>query len=278
MICPGFVRRSWWRSSQGARLALAGLGVVTTVATTGAIAFNGVVVPGRHGSSGLEANLRRGDSVEVTVHKVSEVDSFEGVEPGTGLFVRARVAGVRPAGDCWRAESRAAAQNLLLGKDVRLVMRMDDGSGGDQIMVDVLLPNGDDYAWTIVHDGAAPADRSARKDLATVESDARHDRRGVWATSCDPGATNVTATSAPSSSAPTTATTTTATTVPAPAESPPPRSSSAPEPSVPPDDLWDDILKGGRCTAEGERRTSLTGREMVCVRNQKDELRWRREK
>ncbi|MEV6715335.1 thermonuclease family protein [Lentzea sp. NPDC051208] len=275
MISPGFVRRSWWRSSQTARLAVAGLGVVTTVATTGAIAFNGVAVPGMRAGSGLEANLRRGDSVEVTVHAVSEVDSFEGAEPGTGLLVRARVTGVRRVGDCWQAESRAAARNLLLGKEVRLVIRRDDSSGGDQIMVDVLLPNGDDYARTVVRDGAASADPSTREDLAPVESDARHDRRGVWATSCAPAGTEVTATSAPPTAAQTT--TVTATTVPAPAESPPPRPSSAARSSTPPDDLWVGILRGRRCTSEGERRTSITGGEMVCAHNDKGELRWRRE-
>ncbi|MDX8052289.1 hypothetical protein SK571_23125 [Lentzea sp. BCCO 10_0798] len=250
------------------------MSVVTTVATTGAIAFNGVAVPGMRGSSDLEANLRRGDSVQVTVHEVSEVDSFEGAEPGTGLLVRARVAGVRRVGDCWQAESRAAARNLLLGKEVRLVIRRDDSSGSDHVMVDVLLPNGDDYARTVVLDGAASADPSIREDLAPVESDARHERRGVWATTCDPAGTEVTATGAPSTSAQTT--TITATTVPALTESPPPPSSSVTRSSTPPDDLRVDVLRGRRCASEGERRTSIIGGEMVCARNEKDELRWRR--
>ncbi|WP_156213306.1 thermonuclease family protein [Lentzea aerocolonigenes] len=250
------------------------MSVVTTVATTGAVTFAGDAFPGGRGSSGLEQTVHRGDAVEVTVREVSEVDSFEAVEPATGVFFRARVAGVRRLADCRLAESRAVARNLLLGKGVRLLVRRDGASGSDQIVADVVLPDGRDYARTVVHDGVAEADLATREELAPVETDARRDRRGLWATSCPSVETT---TNAPSSSA--TSTTTTTTTVPATTESSsqPPPSPPVSSSSAPPDGPLI-VVRGGRCTTEGERGTTITGNEMVCTRTDKDELRWRRAK
>jgi len=284
MTRPGIVRRSWWRVGQGARLAVAGLGVVTALATTGAVAFTSQALPGQRGGSGLEAAVHRGDSVEVTVHKVSEVDSFEGVEPATGLFFRARVAGVRRIADCWQAESRAAAEELLLGKNVRLIVRREGDSGSDQILVDVLLPDGTDYARIVVDEGTVPADTSARNELAPAEYSARQYRRGLWAFNCAFGAaatSTAASSSAPSSSAPSTTTTTSAPPTTESSSRPPASSSSSSSETTSPrpddeDDLWEDILAGQRCATEGERKTSITGRELVCTRNEKGQLRWRR--
>lgn len=268
IISPGVVRRFWWRSGPGARLAVAGLGIVTTVATAGVVTFAGDAFPAGRGRSGLEQAVHGGDSVEVTVREVSEVDSFEAVEPATGLLFRARVAGVRQISDCRLAESRDAARDLLLGKEVRLLVRRDSDAG--QLVADVVLPDGRDYARTVVRDGVAQADPAAREELAPVESAARQDRRGLWAVACPAGET--TTTSATSSSA--ASTTATTTTVPATTESSPP---SPPASSSPPsDDSWIDVLTGNRCAAEGDRRTTITGKEMVCVRTDKGELRWRR--
>lgn len=271
---PGIVRRLWWRSAQGPRLAVAGLSVITTVAATGVVTFGGDAFPLARGSSGLEQSARGGDSVEATVRVVSEVDSFEGVEPGTGLPFRARVAGVRRITDCWLAESRAAARELLLGKEVRLLVRRDGTSGGDQVVVDVVLPDGRDYARTVVQDGVAPADPSSREELVPVESAARQDRRGRWAARCEVTETPVS--SAPSSTAPSTSTTTT--TAPVTTESSPAPTSSSPSltTSSKADGPRPVVLAGARCDQEGDLGTTITGRELVCTRNGNGELRWRR--
>ncbi|MCP2246119.1 thermonuclease family protein [Lentzea aerocolonigenes] len=249
-----------------------GLGVLTALATTGAAGFMNADVPAKDVAP-REA-LHRGDSFEVTVHSVSDVDRFEGVEPATGLFFHARVAGVRPAGQCWVSESLAAARNLLLGKNVRLTVRKDAGSGDDRIAVDVRLPDGADYAQTVVGDGVVPADLSARDELAPVEAAARQQHRGLWSVGCAPGA--VTTSSTPSSTSSSPAPTTTTTTPPVPG------TSESPEPEEPEtttttsETTLTGILLGRRCSEEGARKKSPSGEEMVCARNGKNQLRWRR--
>lgn len=251
------------------------LGVVTTVATTGAAGFVGAELPLGHDRTGLEAAVQRGDAFEVTVHAVSDVDSFEGVEPATGLFFDAHVHGVRQIADCWLNESRAYARELLSGRKVRLTVKKGDVSGSDRITVDVRLPDGTDYARTVVSGGVALADLSARDELGAVESAAHQERRGLWAAGCAPGAATATASSVPSSSASATTTTTTA---------PPTTGSSASPPSTPgsstsapsPDDSGTDARIGKFCLFEGSHGTSPNGGEIVCTRNEKNQLRWRR--
>ena len=249
-----------------------GLGVLTALATTGAAGFMNADVPAKDAAP-REA-LHRGDSFEVTVHSVSDVDRFEGMEPATGLFFQARVAGVRPAGQCWLSESLAAAQNLLLGKNVRLTVRKDADSGDDRIAVDVRLPDGTDYAQTVVGDGVVPADLSARDELAPVESAARQQHRGLWSVGCAPGA--VTTSSTPSSTLSSPAPTTTTTTQPVPVTSEPPEPEE-PETTTPTSETTlTGILLGRRCFEEGARKKTPSGEEMVCARNGKNQLRWRR--
>lgn len=283
---PGIVRRFWWRTNQQARLAIACLGLLATLAplaTAGAADSPGDGLAPKRGSAALEAALNRGDAIEVTVYTVSGVDSFEGMEPATGLFFDGRVAGLRRIADCWSAESRAAAEHLLSGKNVWLAVRKDGISGSDGsdgIAVDVRLPNGADYARTVVSDGAAMADVSARGELADVESAARQERRGLWAADCSPSEATATASSTSPSSTPvptTTTTTTEATTTkpPAPSTTSPP-STSTTRPSSPPDDEWIDARLGKACLFEGSRRTSPKGNELVCARNDNGQLRWRR--
>ncbi|MFD4668918.1 thermonuclease family protein [Lentzea sp. NPDC058450] len=273
----GAVRRFWWRTGQPARLAIGCLGVVTALAVTGAVAFSGEDLSRNPGNGGLDASGFRGDSLQVTVRAVTEVDLFEGADPVTGRVVLARVAGVRPMPDCWAAESRAAAQELLRGKDVRLVVKREDTSGGDRILVDVELPDGADYARTVVSGGVVQADLAARGELASDESGARLGRLGLWAAACAPGANTTpvslppTSTSAPSPTT-TTATTTPETTTP---EPPPPPQPTTTEPE-PPDEEWDDSRLGKPCLFEGARRTTKDGYEIVCSRNGKNQLRWRR--
>jgi hypothetical protein len=250
-----------------------GLGVLTALATTGAAGFLSDDAP--RNSAGPQAAPQRGDSFEVTVHTVSDVDLFEGMEPATGLSFHGRVAGVVRSAECWLAESRAAAQNLLVGKSVRLTVRKGGVSTDDRIAVDVRLPDGADYAQTVVGDGVVTADLSARDELAPVESAAREQRRGLWASGCAPGAT--TTSSAPSSSSSSPAPTTTTTTTPAPETSEP----LPPEPSVPDtppthDTTWTGIPLGRTCFEEGARKKAPNGDEMVCARNGKNQLRWRR--
>ncbi|TWP48416.1 hypothetical protein FKR81_27860 [Lentzea tibetensis] len=278
MPSTGIVRRFWWRINQRARLAVACLGILTALVTTGTVGFGGEVVPQERESAGLEEAMHRGDSLEVTVHTVSDVDLFEGVEPATGLAFRARVAGLRQIADCGPAESRSVAQSLLRGKNVWLVVKSDDVSGNDRIAVDVRLPDGADYARTIVHEGAASADLSAREELAPVESAARQEHRGLWAAGCAPDAATATATSAPSSSAPSpTVTTTTTTTTTTESSAPPPSSEPATATSRPPaDDAWVRFVVGKRCFFEGVRKRSPKGNVVVCGRNGKNQLRWRR--
>ncbi|WP_394618705.1 hypothetical protein JNUCC0626_06265 [Lentzea sp. JNUCC 0626] len=273
----GAVRRFWWRTSQPARLAIGCLGVVTALAATGAVAFSGDDPSRNRGNGAHEASGFRGDALQVTVSSVSEVDLFEGAEPVSGRVVRARVAGVRPVSDCWVAQSRAAAQELLLGKDVRLVVKREDASGSDRILVDVELPDGADYARTVVSGGAVQADLTARGDLASDESAARLGRLGLWTAGCVPGGVTTTVSVAPTTSAvPSSTTTTTVTTTTEPAPPPPP----APVPTTtepePPDEEWDDFRLGRPCLFEGARRTTKDGYEIVCSRNGKNQLRWRR--
>lgn len=255
------------------------LGVLAALATTGAAGFIGDAGPHAREEAKSGTTVHRGDSFEVTVHTVSDVDLFEGVEPATGLFFDARVAGLRRIADCWLAESRATAQNLLRGKTVRLTVKNDVDPGNEVIAVDVRLPNGADYAQTIVHDGVARADVSARDELASVESAARQERRGLWAAECVSDVVPTSSSSTSSSATPTTTTTTTTTTtVPAPESSAPPPPSptvTSPPPSDD-DDAWDDIRLGKMCFKEGARRTNRDGQEMVCTRNGRNQLRWRR--
>lgn len=253
------------------------LGVLTALVTTGAAGFVGDADPQAREKAKTGTAVHRGDSFEVTVHTVSDVDLFEGVESATGLFFDARVAGLRRVADCWLAESRATAQNLLRGKTVRLTVKNDVDPGNDVIAVDVRLPNGADYAQTIVHDGVARADVAARDELASVESAARQERRGLWAAECVSDVVTTTPSSTTSSSTSTTTTTTT-TTAPAPESSAPPPPSptiTSPPPSDD-DDAWDDIWLGKMCFKEGARRTNRNGEEMVCTRNGRNQLRWRR--
>lgn len=249
-----------------------GLGVLTALATTGAAGFMSADVPGKDAEP-REA-LHRGDSFEVTVHSVSDVDRFEGMEPATGLFFQARVAGVRPAGQCWLSESLAAAQNLLLGKNVRLTVRKDAGSGDDRIAVDVRLPDGADYAQTVVGEGVVTADLSARDELAPVESAARQQHRGLWSVGCAPGVETTSSTPSSTSSSP--APTTTTTTQPAPETSEPSGPEETETTTTTSETTLTGILLGRRCFEEGARKKSPSGEEMVCARNGKNQLRWRR--
>jgi endonuclease YncB( thermonuclease family) len=262
-----------------------GLGVFTALLTTGAAGFFGGALPQQHhrSSGGTEAAVHRGDAFEVTVRSVSDVDSFEGMEPATGLPFRARVAGIRRMADCRQAESRTAAQNLLRGKTVWLTVRKEGTTGADEIPVDVRLPDGADYAQTVVHDGVALADISSRGELASVEAAAREERRGMWVAGCVGDAVTAPSSSAPSSSsssAPATSTTT-ATSTPRPESSepaPPEPTETTTSSAAPPggDDEWMNARLGKPCLIEGTRRTSPNGNELVCARNAKGQLRWRR--
>ncbi|WP_439658725.1 thermonuclease family protein [Lentzea sp. HUAS TT2] len=269
----GTVRRFWWRTSQPARLAIGCLGVATALATAGVVALSGGEQPSERGGSVLDELGARGDSLRVTVRSVSDVDLFEGAEPITGRVVSARVAGVSPMADCWVAESRTAAQDLLRGKDVRLVVRRDDGS--DRILVDVELPDGTDYARTVVGDGVVRADLPVRAELEQAESTARQERRGLWGVSCvrTPVAVMVSSARpvppAPSSTTTTAETTTTESAAP----SSPPASSSPPPPE---EEEWEDSRLGKPCLIPGARRPAKGDHEIVCVRNDKGQLRWRR--
>lgn len=268
---PGIVRRLWWRTSQRARLAVTCLGMLTALVTTAAA---GLVGDEREVGNGPGVAVHRGDAFEVTVQSVSDVDSFDGREPTTGLLVRARVAGLRTRADCWLAESRATAQDLLRGKTVRLVVKRDSRSGSDRIPVDVQLPDGSDYARTVVHEGAASVDLSARGELWPVESSARQEGRGVWSTDCAFGQETTTTSTTTSSSAPTSTTTTT--TVPTTTESAPPPVTTTHSPPPDEDDDVDDARLGRRCLFEGARRKMADGGEMVCARNGRNQLRWQR--
>ncbi|MET9629679.1 thermonuclease family protein [Lentzea sp. NPDC006480] len=248
------------------------LGVLAALATTVAAGFAGGANPQQRVDAGADP-MRRGDSFEVTVHMVSDVDLFEGVEPASGVLFRARVAGIGRIADCWLAESRATAQNLLRGKMVRLTVKKDVDSDSDRIVVDVQLPDGADYANTLVHDGMAPADVSTRDELAQVETVARQEHRGLWASSC---LRIVSTTSSVPASSTTTTTTTTATTTTTPETStrkPPPRPpvTSVEPPPDPPDDFW----LGKICFKEGAKRKAAGGGELVCARSG-TKLRWRR--
>lgn len=277
---PGIARRLWWRTNQPARVAIMGVGVLTVLATTGAAGFTGGVDRQGPGNARSDVAVHRGDDFEVTVRSVSDVDTFEGIEPATGLSFQAKVAGIRVITQCWLAESRATAEHLLLGKTVWLTVKKDGISGEDEIAVDVRLPDGADYGQTVVQDGMATADMATRGELLSVEAAARVERRGVWAASCAPGAVTATSSSAPSSTttAPTTTTTTTAPpTTETTEEPPPPPSSSLERPPVNDDDEeWIGARQGKLCLIEGARRTSPGGTELICARNNNNVLRWRR--
>ena len=271
---PGIARRLWWRTNQPARVAIMGLGVVTALATTGAAGFIGGADRQDPANARPDVAMHRGDDFEVTVRSVSDVDSFEGIEPATGLSFHAKVAGIHLIAQCRLTESRAIAENLLLGKTVWLTVKKDGVSGDDEIAVDVRLPDGADYGQTVVHDGMATADMATRGELLSVEAAARVERRGVWAASCAPGAVTASSSSAPTSTTttapPTTTTTTTAPPTTETSEEPPlPPSRSLERPPASDDDEWIDARQGRLCFIEGARRTSPGG-------NNKNVLRWRR--
>lgn len=266
-----------------------GLGVLTVLATTGATGFIGGADRQGPGNAGPDMAVHRGDDFEVTVRSVSDVDSFEGIEPATGLSFHAKVAGIQLIARCWPAESRATAEKLLLGKTVWLTVKKDGISGDDEIAVDVRLPNGADYGQTVVHDGMATADMSTRGELLSVEAAARVERRGVWAASCAPDAVIAMSSSVPSSTTTTAPTTTTTTTTTAPptttttttetADPPPSWDNSVGQPPPPDDEEdqeWIDARQGKLCFIEGAQRTSPGGTLLVCTRNNKNVLRWRR--
>lgn len=260
------------------------LGVLTVLATTGAAGFIGDADRRQPANSNTDMAVHRGDDFEVTVRSVSDVDSFVGMEPATGLSFRARVAGIRPVADCRPSQSLITAENLLRGKNVWLTVKKDSLSGNDEIAVDVRLPDGADYARTVVHDGVASADISARGELASVEAAARVERRGLWSVACAPEAVTATSSSAPPTStstpAPTTTTTTDPPTTTKPSSRPlppPPEETSTSSPSHDDDDdEWIAARLGKLCFVEGARRTSPGGTELVCTRNGKGLLRWRR--
>jgi endonuclease YncB( thermonuclease family) len=276
---PGIVRRFWWRSGQRTRLAIACAGVLGALAVTGAAGFSGDARPAERGGPGVA--VHRGDSFEVTVRAVSGVDLFEGVEPDTGRVFGARVAGVNAA-PCWLSQSLAAAENMLRGKKVRLTAKSDGDTGTDRLLVDVELPDGSDYAQTVVGEGTASADLAARGDLAPVESAARQQRRGLWAGGCTGYRDDVLATpsSTPQTSTTTTPVPTTTTTPPPPvitttiekpAPQPPPTTTEEPG-----DEEWLGRFVGRRCFLEGATKTSPKGTEIVCTRGPKGQLRWQR--
>jgi endonuclease YncB( thermonuclease family) len=259
-----------------------GVGVLTVLATTGAAGFIGGADRHEPGDARSDVAVHRGDDFEVTVRSVSDVDSFEGSEPATGLSFHAKVAGIDQIAQCWPEESRAVAEKLLLGKTVWLTVKKDGISGDDEIAVDVRLPDGADYGQVVVHGGMATADMSTRGELLSVEAAARVERRGVWAASCAPGAVTPTSSSAPSSTTTTAPTTTTTTTTPPPAtetseEPPPPPSSSLDRPPLNDDEEeWIGARQGKLCFIEGARRTSPGGTVLICARNNNNVLRWRR--
>ncbi|MDX3659189.1 hypothetical protein PV646_17925 [Streptomyces sp. ID05-26A] len=283
---PGFVRRLWWRSDQRARLAIACAGVLGVLAVTGAAGFSGAAPPGQRSGPAAAAAVHRGDSFEVTVRTVSDVDSFEGVEPDTGRAFGARVYGVNRAA-CWQSQSLAAAENLLRGKKVRLTVKSEsegDAESG-RLLVDVQLPDGSDYARTIVAEGSTSADLAARGDLVPEEMAARQQRRGLWSTGCERYEVDpvVTTSSVPPTSSTTTPvpTTTTTNALPPP---PPVRPTKKPAPEPPPtettepddDAEWLSRFVGKRCVVEGATRTSPKGTEVVCARDARGQLRWQR--
>jgi endonuclease YncB( thermonuclease family) len=271
---PGLVRRFWWGANQHTRIAVLCCGVVTALAVTAAAGFLGDPPPREHATAGHDTGVHRGDSFEVTVQTVSGVDLFDGLEPATGLRFHARVAGLGRIADCWLPQSLATAQTLLRGKTVRLTVKNDVDPDADRIVVDVRLPDGQDYAQTIVHDGMAPADVSSRDELGPVEHSARQENRGLWAAACTRIEAAGTTASTPSSSSEAPATTTTTTTA-------PPESSEPPRPpevttTPPDDDSWTNLWLGKMCFKEGARKTGPKGQELVCARNAKGQLRWRR--
>lgn len=257
------------------------LGVLTALAATGAAGFVGAADRQEPANAEPDTAVHRGDDFEVTVHSVSDVESFVGVEPATGLSFRAHVAGIRPIADCRPSQSLATAENLLRGKNVWLTVKKDGISGDDEIVVDVRLPDGADYAQTVVHDGVASADVSSRGELASVEGAARVERRGLWAVACTPAALTATSSMPPTTTtttpAPTTTTTTmtTSTTRPSARPLPPPPSDTSTS-SPPSDEEWTNARLGKLCFVEGARRTSPGGTVLVCSRNGKHLLRWRR--
>ncbi|MET9224327.1 hypothetical protein [Lentzea sp. NPDC003310] len=277
---PGIVRRLWWRADQRARFAVACLGVLSVLGVTGAVGFGGDERPVARDVPGVA--VHRGDSFEVTVSTVSDVDSFEGVELDSGRVFGARVAGISPA-PCWKSQSLAAAENLLRGKKVRLTVKADGDSGTDRLPVDVRLPDGGDYARAIVSDGVASADLAARGELAPVEMDAKRQRRGLWAGGCtgynDYAVPTTTTTPEPTTTTPPPTTTTTTTPPPPPPPPPTTRPPAPPPPTLEPPDEdaeWLARFVGKRCFIEGARRTSPNGTEIVCDRGARDQLRWRR--
>lgn len=216
---------------------------------------------------------RSGDPT-VTVRTVSAVDQFESVDAVSGELVRVRVAGIRSTTSCWQADSLNFARDVLQDKKVRLIVNAKARTSDGPLPARVLLPEGQDFALAALAAGAALAGATeVDPRLLAAETDARANRRGLWANSCAPSQVRPstselplsTTTSPPPSSddttasppAPTDPTTTTATTTPS-----------------PPADVQQDARAGRLCSPEGATGVNDNDREFTCTRTLTGSLRW----
>ncbi|MEU0880453.1 thermonuclease family protein [Lentzea sp. NPDC005914] len=205
---------------------------------------------------------------------MSAVDLFNGLDATTSELVRVRVTGIRSTGPCWAHDELAFARTTLNGRQVRL---LDDGRGArdpeGRLLVKVLLPTGQDYAETAAAAGAAVPDTGSNAQLTSAESEARQQRRGVWASTCVP---SVSGSSQPPPSSATDKPTESSTSMArptAPVVVPPqPTVTTTPQPQ-PPDDIQRGVEMGAPCSPEGAHGVTAKGQDVTCQRKGKD-VRW----
>jgi endonuclease YncB( thermonuclease family) len=278
---PGPLRRLWWRSTSTTRLSVAVLGVLLSMTAT-ALTMNDTAQPARNKTGPLAASATpRPDDPGVTVRSVSAVDLFNGVDETTGDLIEVRVTGIRSTAPCWAEDALGFARTTLDGKKVWLLKGGHDARDPEgRLLAKVLLPTGQDYTEVAVAAGAGSADAGSDERLRATEAEARHARRGVWASSCAPTTSSVPESSGPplaSTSTPSTpgtpGTTTGSATTTAPVVVPPPPAVTTSPAPQPPDDVQRGVEMGAACSPEGARGVTAKGQDVRCKRKGED-LRW----
>lgn len=141
--------------------------------------------------TGVVVDVVDGDTIEVEIARVVEGPGAGAAEPGGTYTVRLigidTPESVKPGSpvECFGREAAAAAQALLAGTEVTLVKDVSETDRFDRLVRYVYL--GDEMANArLVVNGYAhaytyPPDVRHSELFATLQGQARDDRRGLWA-------------------------------------------------------------------------------------------------
>ncbi|WP_345029430.1 thermonuclease family protein [Kutzneria kofuensis] len=295
MSAPGVFRAWWWRSSQAQRLAL------TSVATVAGLALSGAALLWPRGmpafldgvssfadspasSTTTTADIAMPvvtptpDDPVITVKAVSTAARFDGVD-ATGRPVAIRVSGIVSAAGCWSTESVRQASEALLDKRVWLVhatIAHPDPDG--RVPAQVLLPDGHDYALTMLRAGAVRVGTGPEQGkLTAAEADARQARRGLWGSSCTPASSEGSTAGQPVQTTSATGPTTTTSAVDPTVTAHPTTSTDLPTTTHSGQQGGQsDVQVGQPCSPEGASGVTSQGQAVTCVQGMDGQTRWRK--